>query len=161
MKGFDKKRKMSLFSTPIDTHYCKENVTLITQESYEFDENDSHITDLVKTFCETDDYCSENELNTTLDSSKRSKTLDTSQTVEETKVFLIKFKISQLFKENIKEDIAEFKRNLFEHIGRSINYNPTENNCLEKQFDFNKENQTFIQESRSKCYKNLLMKKFR
>jgi hypothetical protein len=161
MKGFDKKRKMSLFSTPIDIHYCKENVTLITQESYEFDENDSHITELVKTFCETDDYCSENELNTTLDSSKRSKTLDTSETVEETKVFSIKFKISQLFKANIREDIAEFKRNLFENIGKSININPTENNCLEKQINLNKENQTFISESRSNYSKSLLIKKFR
>jgi hypothetical protein len=152
---------MSLFSTPIDIHYCKENVTLITQESYEFNENDSHITDLVKTFCETDDYCSENELNTTLDSSKRSKTLDTSVTVDEIKALSVKFKISQLFKANIKEDIAEFKRNLFQNLQKSIIYKSTTNHDFEKQFDINKKNQTFIQENRRNCYKNLHVKKFR
>ena len=156
MKGYDSKRKMSLFSTPIDIHFCNENVTLITQDSYEFDENDSHITDLVKTFCETDDYCSENDLNTTLDSSKRSKTLDTSVIVEETKVFSNKFKISQLFKANIKEDIAEFKKHLFANLGRSIKNISPENNCFEKHFDLNISNQSNITENVKDCYVNLI-----
>lgn len=156
MKGFDSKRKMSLFSTPIDIHFCKENVTLITQDSYEFDENDSHITDLVKTFCETDDYCSENDLNTTLDSSKRSKILDTSMNVEETKVFSNKFKISQLFKANIKEDIAEFKKGLIAKFSRSIKDVSTETNCFENQFYLNISNKSNIKDNIKDCYANLI-----
>ena len=117
-------RKESLFITPMDTLKWKDKHTINCEENYEFDENDCHITDQVKTFFETEEYYSENESNTTLDSLKRKEGSDLSNLIEETKSSLTnKFKISKLFKINLKEDILNFKDKLLNNIKNSLEYN--------------------------------------
>lgn len=111
--------RTSLFSTPIDSYLCKDEELFGSQKSYEFCEEDSHITDMVKTLCDTDNYCSEGESISTLD---KSKALDSSSFLEErTSNAGNKFKLSNLFKGNLKEDIADFKKKLIINFQHSLN----------------------------------------
>jgi hypothetical protein len=116
------KRKTSIFSTPIDSYLCTEDILLQSQKNYEFNDEDSHITDLVKSFCETEEFISESESDSTLD---KTKSLDVSALAEESikANAASKLKISALFKNNLKEDIFEFKRSLMENFSISLKLN--------------------------------------
>ena len=151
MSAFQIKRKDSVFSTQTDIFFCQDKKTINCEDNYEFDENDSHITDQVKIFFETDNYNSDNESNTTLDSLKKREWLDISNILEEVKLQSGKFKISKLFKDHFKEDIINFKDILFNRIKNSLDdykQNSRKDNLTRKLSLFNSANVNFTQQTK-------------
>ena len=104
----------SLFSNPVDIFILKKNRKIKYEENYEFDESDSHITGFVKNFWESDDYLSENESKTTIETYTKSGSIDSCYSTTN------KLKLSTIFKENVKSTIKDFKSNLLNNFKSSI-----------------------------------------
>ena len=118
------------FSCPIDVCIFVENSD--KDEDYEFDENDSHITQLVKHFCDSDkdhsDSDSINKLNTkffnTNQKTKESSHSCNSRSTQESQTSPpILFKISCIYKKNMNKRIIGFKCDLFQKFFPLENFN--------------------------------------
>ena len=113
------------FSCPIDVCIFVENSD--KDEDYEFDENDSHITQLVKHFCDSDkdhsDSDSINKLNTKMKTcnikAKAKESFNSLSTNESQCSTVNLYKISSIYKQDMKKSISSFKSNLFNELFKS------------------------------------------
>lgn len=145
--------------TPIDIFFYKENLAGENNElDYEFEENDSHITDLVKDYCDSEDYFSEDE---SVSSSKplrntKSKESFNSLASFETNDSTNLFKISQVFSdENVKKSITDYKMNLFNKFCNTIVENEINYNNYNKFNDnINRSTNNFFNNNNRNCSVN-------
>ena len=133
-----KNKEDNLFKTP--TNIClKENLVENSNYNYEFDETDSHITELVKGYCDSDIETSILNSIEILDTKlfspqKKPKNKDSSNslsTVESQNGPDNLFKFSSIYKHNLKKRILRFKIELFSKLTQNINIEENFKNKLD------------------------------
>lgn len=88
-------------------------------DEYEFNESDSHITDLVKDYCDSEENLSDTEHGNKLSSEFRMNPIPKrsySSLSMNRNVAQKKFKISSIFKKDLQESIFRFKIDLFNRV---------------------------------------------